>query len=70
MCLPLKTRSSAIAGFAFFCRLEKICAGRNFLMGARALGERFNCKKIFAFFFENSGLNVGGKVDFSFEFFI
>lgn len=50
VCLPLKTRSSAIAGFAFFCRLEKICAGRNFLMGARALGERFNCKKIFAFF--------------------
>lgn len=34
----------------FFCRLEKICAGRNFLMGARALGKRFNCKKIFAFF--------------------
>ena len=54
----------------FFCRLKKICAGRNFLMGARALGERFNCKKIFAFFFENSGLNVGGKVDFSFEIFI
>jgi len=39
-------------------------------MGARALGKRFNCKKIFSFFFENSGLNVGGKVDFSFEIFI
>ena len=45
----------------FFCRLEKICAGRNFLMGARALGERFNCKKIFAFFLKTPAWMLAAK---------